>query len=599
MKRLTFLFAILFVFQSGASAQNKVILNAMKDELTRTMGQLKLNEEAGPYYVSYFLQDAHLLRITADSGAITVNSDNRYRTLKVDLRVGNYTQDNSNFISLASLAGLAGSSGSSGGRIPIDDDYDVLRTQIWQVTDRAYKAALETLSKKKAALQNTVQAETVADFSKAEPVSSLAPEASLAIRKEQWSPFVEQLAKLFVKQPDIQRSKVDLKVQIANFYYINSEGTTAIEPFSAARLTALATAQAEDGMPLQDFRIYTAARPEGLPDKAKLETEIKALISELAAAKSAPVAEEYSGPVLFMEQAAGELFSQGFGNLLVARKAPLADSPQTNAMLSRYMENPFVNKLNMKVAANFLSLKAVPTMKSYGQQSLLGAYAIDEEGVLAKDVILIEGGMLKGLMASRAPVKGGAQSNGHGRGGNPAPSVMVVTSSNKKPHAQLKQELINAAKEEGLAYGYIVRGLMPTSDVVSGDEDIIESLVVSQQNPPEPTQFVLSKPYSIFRVYPDGKEELVRGVEFGSISINAFKNVLATSEDEFVYNYPVTSSSILGSTSAILSLLGGGGASNVEYNATVITPSMLISGIDLKKSKGSYPKLPIVTHPAK
>ncbi len=599
MKRSIFLLAILLVFQCGAFAQNKVILNAMKDEMARSMQQLKLDGAAGPYYVSYFMQDVRNLRIIADSGALTTNSDNRFRTMKVDLRVGSYTLDNSNFLSLASIAGLV--SGSSGNvRIPTDDSYDVMRIQLWQATDRAYKNALETLDKKKAALQNTVQAETVPDFSKAEMISSLGTETSLAVSGEPWRQLVEQISKLFVNQPDIQRSRVDLTVQIANCYYVNSEGTTGVQPISVSRLAVVATTQAADGMPLQNFRVYAAARPEGLPEKAKLEGDINALITEIIAAKNAPVGEEYSGPVLFADQAAGELFSQGFANLLAARKPPTADSPQTNAMLGRYLDNPFVSKLNMKVAANFLSLKAIPTVKNYNQRALLGAYGMDEEGVASRDVSLVENGILKNLMASRAPVKGIAQSNGHGRGGGAAPSVLQVISTNKKPLQQLKQDLVNAAKEEGLAYGYMVKGVTPNAQALSGDSDIVESLIMGSQSPPEPTQFTLTKPYSIYRVYPDGKEELVRGVEFGSVSINAFKNVLATSDDEFVYDFPVTSYNALGSLSGIISLLGGGGgAGGVEYNATVITPSMLISGIDLKKSKGSYPKLPIVSYPAK
>ena len=117
-----------------------------------------------------------------------------------------------------------------------------------------------------------------------------------------------------------------------------------------------------------------------------------------------------------------------------------------------------------------------------------------------------------------------------------APSVIQVVSSNKKSYAQLKQELINAAKEEGLPFGYIVRGLTPVSEALSGDSDAVDSILQLQQGPPEPTQFRLTKPYSVLRVYPDGREEPVRGIEFGSLSINALKNVLATSDDETVYD---------------------------------------------------------------
>ncbi len=599
MKHSIAFLAIFLIFQLGAQAQKKALVSAMEDELARSMEHLKLEGEGGPYYLSYLLHDAYSLRITADSGAITVNSENRNRTLKVDLRVGSYAQDNSNFLSLTSLAGLTGSATPASIRMPIDDDYYVLRRQIWKATDRAYKDGLETLTKKKAMLQNVVRAEILPDFVRGGAISSLAPENSLNVRREQWNQLVDQLAKHFVPRPNIQRSKVDLNVQIANSYYVNSEGARVIEPFSAARLTITAMTQAEDGMPLHNFRMYTAARPESLPDKAVIGGDIKILISELSGAGAASPGEEYSGPVLFLGQAAGEFFSQGFGNLLAAKKIPLSDSPQANAMLSRYLENPFLSKINMKVAANFLSLRAIPTLKSHNQKALLGTCTFDEEGVPCSDVSLIENGMLKGLLSSRVPVRGIAQSNGHARGGAAAPSVIHVTSANKKSYQQLKQELLNAAKEEGLGFGYVVRGLTPASESMSGDADVVESLLLSQQSPPEPTQFRLTKPYSIFRVYMDGREEPVRGLEFGSVSINALKNVIATSDDEIVYDYPATATGATSGMSGLISLLGPSGVPGRQYYATVIVPSLLIGGIDLKKSAANYPKVPIVDYPVR
>jgi hypothetical protein len=599
MKHAIVLLAVLLSIASNAMAQKTVILDAMKDELTRSMQQLKLEGEAGPYYVSYLITDTYSLRITADSGAINANSENRNRTLKVDLRVGSYAQDNSNFLSLSNVAGLLNTLTSSNIRLPLDDDYDVLRRQIWQATDRAYKNALETLTKKKASLQNTVQTEALPDFVKGSAISSIAKENSFVVQRAQWDQRVDQIARLFLRQQSIQKSRVELGIQISNSYYVNSEGATGIEPSSSARLTIAATTQAEDGMPLANYRIYTAVRAEDLPEPAKVENDAKNLISELLAVRTAPLADEYSGPVLFMGEAAGELFSQGFSNLLAGTKLPLSDSPQASAMLSRTMENPFLSKLNMKVAANFLSFKAVPTMKSYNQKPLLGAYGIDDEGVPSRDVNLIENGMLKSLLSSRAPVKGVDQSNGHGRGGGVSPSVIQITSANKKSYQQLKQYLINAAKEEGLAFGYIIRGLTPASEALSSDADAVESILQLQQAPPEPTQFRLAKPYSVLRVYPDGREEQVRGIEFGIISINALKNILATSDDETVYAYPVGSINPLAGLSGIIIRLASSGLPVQGSFATVITPSLLINGIDMKKSTGNYPKLPIVSYPIK
>ncbi len=595
MKRSIFFLAILLIFCGSVSAESQTILNAMKDELTRSMEQLKLEGEAGPYYISYMLRDGYSLRIISDSGAITTDSENRNRSLRVDLRVGGYVLDNSNFISLSNIAGFV-TSMINIVAIPIDNDYDVIRRQIWQATDRAYKNAVDNLAKKKAVLQNTLQTESVPDFAKGEATSSLAPENSLQVEGQRWTKLVDQLSKLLLKESDIQKSKVDLTVLIENSYYVNSEGAIAIEPFSATQMTIAVTTQAEDGMQINNFRTFTATRPESLPGAPALGAEIKAMIAELLALRSAPLADEYSGPILFAGQAAGQLFEQGFGSMLAARKMPVSDSVQANSMLGRALENPFQSKLSLKVAANFLSLKDLPSLKNYNQRALLGSYKVDEEGVPGQDVSLIENGILKNLLTSRAPVKGMEQSNGHARGGAAAPSVIQVLSSNRMAYDELKKKLIEAAQEEGLKVAYIVRGITPVLEA-QADRDAIQSRLLPSRGLPDPGQLSLTNPCLVSRIYADGREELVRGVEFGTISANALRNVLATSDDEFIHEYQLSAASSGLSGMGILSIVASaGGGSNY---ATVITPSLLIGGIDLRKATGNYPKLPIVSSPIK
>jgi predicted Zn-dependent protease len=568
MRRLIVLSAIFLIVQTGAYAQQSVLMNAMKDELRRSMEQLKLEGDPGPYYLSYQVEDSSLVGFASEFGAPMASADTRSRSVKIDLRVGSYSQDNSNFLSGTNISSLLSSSASA--RLPLDDDYYGLRRGLWMATDRAYKTALDTLSKKKNYLQNVVQAETIPDFTKGNATSSLLAEIPRTTDKARWSQLVDQTAKLLTGLPEIQRSRVVLTIQIVNSYYINSEGAEVIEPFSTARLDISASAQADDGMPLNTNRSYVT-RPDALPDKAVLEADVRKMISDLLASKTAPIAEQYSGPVLFVGQAAGELFNQGFAGFLSARRQPTTDNPSS----ARPRENPFLEKINAKVAANFLSVKAVPTMKTYGKQALMGACTVDEEGVPCQDVSLIENGILKNLLATRTPVKGFTQSNGHARGGGVAPSVIQISSTNKKPLAQLKQDLINAAKEEGLPFGYIVYGVTPGT--AAGGVSAILSMLTSRPDQAEPTMFRLANPYSIFRLYPDGKEEPVRGAEFGSIHINSLRNILATSDDETIHDFAIGSS----------------------HPATVITPSLLISGIDLKKSlgAGTYPKLPIVGPP--
>jgi predicted Zn-dependent protease len=570
MKKSIGLSVFLLMIHTSAFAQTTVLINAMKDELARSMGQLKLEGEAAPYYLSYMVEDSYMVGVAAECGGVMANTESRTRSVKIDLRVGSYAQDNSNFISGgSSISGLISSIAGSA-RLPIDDDYYVLRRELWMATDRAYKSALDNLKKKKSHLQNTVQTESIPDFSKGSATSSLATEITMAFDRSRLAQQVDQVAKLLTGRQDIQRSRVALTARVVNSYYINSEGATVIEPYSIARLTVSAAAQADDGMPINHFRAYTAARPEGLPEKTNIEADISKMISELSAARKAPLPQQYSGPVLFVGQAAGEFFRQGLSGFLAAKRPVLSDTSQ----FSRNAENPFLDKINMRVAANFLTVKAEPTLKNYGKQSLLGACAIDEEGVPCQDVSLIENGILKNLLTTRTPVKGFAQSNGHARGGAAGPSVIQLISTNKKPLQELKQELINSAKEEGLPCGYIVYGLNESMGAASSD---IISALLSRQSGSEPNQFKLSNPYEIVRIYPDGKEEPVRGAEFGPLNINILRNILATSDDEIVYNFGVSSSG---------------------HYATVITPSLLINGIDVKKSSGmGYPKLPIVSPP--
>jgi hypothetical protein len=97
----------------------------------------------------------------------------------------------------------------------------------------------------------------------------------------------------------------------------------------------------------------------------------------------------------------------------------------------------------------------------------------------------------------------------------------------------------------------------------------------------------------VFRVYLNGKEELVRGAEFGSINVTAFKNILGTSDDVVIADYPLTGSI----RSSAASLLGGGVMLAGDAYETIITPSILIPGIDLKKPSGRYQKPPIVGYP--
>ena len=68
--------------------------------------------------------------------------------MNVDVRVGDYHLDSSNFVSEDGFQGFLGPSGQVG----IDRDYNSLRQDLWLATDQAFKSALTQKSLKDAFL---------------------------------------------------------------------------------------------------------------------------------------------------------------------------------------------------------------------------------------------------------------------------------------------------------------------------------------------------------------------------------------------------------------------------------------------------------------
>ena len=131
----------------------------MQDELDRSRTRLELkipdkNEPARPYFIQYRILDLDVRTIVAEFGALVSSTSGRNRIMSVDVRVGNYNLDSSNFITDEGFSGFLGSTGTVG----IDRDYDSLRQDLWLATDQAFKAAVENFSKKQAFVSRLAKA---------------------------------------------------------------------------------------------------------------------------------------------------------------------------------------------------------------------------------------------------------------------------------------------------------------------------------------------------------------------------------------------------------------------------------------------------------
>jgi TldD protein len=535
--------------------QKDTIFKAMEDELTRSMNQLRLKDLDKPYFIEYAVEDGNIFSTEATFGALIESTNKRNRNFHVSVRVGSYELDNTGFLGMGSYQ-------QGGGLYPlvIEDDYFGLRYDMWLATDQAYKNAVQQLANKKTYLNGRVKNDTAPDFSREEAVVSIAPFQRVEIDRAKWEKEVKELSAIFKKFPGIQSSRVAFQIEVNPRYLVNSEGTRVYQPGALIAITVSMSAQTADGNWVSHYLPIFAPTFAHLPSREEMIKTITQSAEELQRLAKAPVFEgKYIGPVLLTEQASAEIFSQLLTPHLSGERPPLAENEYLAGK-----GNALIDRFNRLVLPNFLSVYDDPTQETFRKQPLIGSYRIDDQGVPAQKVSLIENGILKGFLMSRRPGKEISKSNGHGR----APSIgnvkanignLFIETKDGKSYDELKQELIKACKAQSLPYGILIKALGTNSS---------------------PDGYSYTDPVLAYKVYvEDGREELVRGVEMEDLSVKTLRDIIAAGNEGYVYN------------------LMTGGSYNYVITASIIAPSILIEEIELKKEEETQQKPTILTHP--
>ena len=248
-----------------------------------------------------------------------------------------------------------------------------------------------------------------------------------------------------------------------------------------------------------------------------------------------------------------------------------------------------VNDLEGRVGARILpdSFDVVddPTQKEWRGRPLFGSYGVDREGVAPKPLRLVEKGVLKSYLLTRQPVRGLEGSNGRARLPGPfgaslaAFSNLFISSSEAVPAGELKKKLMELVRARNKPFGIVVRKMDFPS---SAPPDVVRRLLSSQQGGGRP----VSLPVLVYRVYPDGREELVRGLRFRGLGVRSLKDILAAGDDSAAFEFM--------DNAAPFALIGG---SSYTTEACVVAPSILIDDLELHPVEGELPKLPLVTPP--
>ena len=533
-----------------AASSADPVMQVMQAELSRASSGLAKSDPA-PYFLSYTVYDQHMIMLVGSYGSLLTDTEQHRRQADVTMRVGSPALDNTH--------GQSRPSGMVSGLLPYGNEANSLSRVLWELTDRAYKRSSPAfLNVKTNTAVRAEEEDKSPDFSKEPPVTHTSEEAKLPeFDRAAWQAEIRRISSVFRKYPNVYYANVVLQVQDAKQRKVSSEGTAIITPSVSTRLIMEAQTRAEDGMDLLRVETFQAPSAKTLPDEAELTAKAEKMAADLDALRKAPVAEPYDGPALLSGRAAAVFFHEVLGHRLEGHRQRDEDEGQT-----------FTKKVGQEVLPKFLSIVDDPTKKEINGIKLAGSYEYDDEGVPAQKVEVITDGVLKNFLMSRMPIKNFEHSNGHGRN---QPGLMptgrqgnlIVSSSETVPEPSMRQKLIDEIKKQNKPYGLYF-------------DDIQGGFTLTTRQLPQAFQVL---PVVVYKIYADGRpDELVRGVDIVGTPLAALTRIIATGDEQHVFN-------------------GVCGAESGSVPVSAVAPAMLFSEMEVQKRGHEHDRPPILPPP--
>ncbi len=567
-----------------STAVTPAILDAVSGELERAMSNMRIPGAPAPYFIGYKLTEVDVHDVVASLGAVTDEQERDFTSLEAHVHVGSYEEDNSNFVP-SRREGLDGVANIG---LALEASPARARRSAWLATDSAYKEAIAQWQAKQEAVASGVSTGTsgIASYTKATPVVTEAPvKVPKLATNEELAQRAKRLSSKFRKYDFIRDSHVGLTSFLENRWYLNSEGTNATDTRRVEGLLIVATAQARDGQEIALYYSRYARSAQSLPSDAELESAIDAMSKQLDVLRSAPLVSNYTGPVLFEDEAAVDIVRHTLAPHLSGTPAPVGVGGNDAVVAGK-----LAGRQGLKVVSDLLSVVDDPTTHMVGKRFVIGGYKFDDEGVAPKRVSVIKNGKLEELLMSRTPNPQQASSNGHARlmvpGGSYRGSAtnLSVTGRKGKSRSQLRKQLLKEAKDQGLPFAIIIKQFNDAEITANTEISRIAKVQLLQtMDPQAPPPATVA-----YRLYPDGREELVRGVQLDPVDMRAWRDVMGVGREKTLKNFLATTDN------PFFKLIVGAGAGRVPsggIESSIHTPDLLFRELDLKASKyGLRPK---------
>jgi predicted Zn-dependent protease len=271
------------------------------------------------------------------------------------------------------------------------------------------------------------------------------------------------------------------------------------------------------------------------------------------------VTDPYIGPAILINRASGVFFHEIFGHRIEGQEQKYSDADKT-----------FTKKINEKILPDFISVIDDPTIPQFKGKDLRGYYKFDDEGTPSQKVVVVDKGIMKNFLMTRSPIENFPATNGHARRDygyeiTSRQGNLMVLSDKIVPYKKLRELLIEECKKQGKPYGLIF-------------EDIAGGFTYTGRYAAQAFKVI---PLYVVRVYADGRpDEPVRGVDIVGTPLTSFSKILCTGDDIDAFN-------------------GTCGASSGMVPVSAVSPSILVSEIEVQKTPKSQEKPPILPPPGR
>lgn len=526
-------------------SQCQQLIKAMESEISRSMTRLRAPRHPRPYYVSYLVRDIESFNVWARYGALYQDKLERRRVCFADVRVGSYRYDQT------SRGGLTESSDESDVvenlELPIENDIDSFRFCLWRLTDAKFRDAVAKFHGRKSRDVSYLDSNrSLPSFERQRGGERIMPLKKLEIDVEYWRDYVKKASLTFKKYPQIKSSYVELSAELVTKVFVSSEGVRRVwqEPvFSLTSYFWFHTKKLD-----QDYSLVKhVAKLDELPSLLDFKREIVQKIEQFVQLEDGDEMTSFAGPVLMAPKAAGLFLHEVLGHRL-----------EGSRLLSESEGRTFKDKLNHRIMHPDLSIVDDPTVKAYAGTSLIAHYPYDDEGSPARPAALVDKGVLSGFLTTRSPLKKQAhQSNGHARNQSDERPISRMANLIIKSHSdlgwqELKDRLIEEVKRQKVPFGIILLD-------VEGGETETEAYNF---------QAFMGQVTIAVKVYPNGREKYVKGVDFVGTPLSSLMQIHAVGRDCEVDN-------------------GFCGAESGTIPVSTVAPAILMSNLELQAKSPS------------